>query len=59
MQTLCLIIYCSTPIMVLSVVVFVMNLILHWFLINLLLAVGALAFILKNNKGLFKYLLKG
>ena len=45
--------------MVLSVVVFVMNLILHWFLINLLLAVGALAFILKNNKGLFKYLLKG
>ena len=59
MQTLCLIIYCSTPIMLLSVVVFVMNILLHWFLINLLLAVGALAFILRNNKGLFKSLVAG
>jgi len=45
--------------MMLSVVVFLMNLILHWFLINLILAVGALVFILKNNRGLFQYLMKG
>ena len=59
MQTLCLIIYCSTPIMLLSIVVFIMNLLLHWFLLNLLLAVGALMFILRNNKGLFKSLVAG
>ena len=59
MQTLCLIIYCSTPIMLLSIVVFLMNLMLHWFLLNLLLAVGALWFILRNNKGLFKSLVAG
>ena len=45
--------------MVLSIVILLMNLILHWFLLNLLLAIGALVFILKNNKGLFKYLMKG
>lgn len=56
MQTLCLIIYCSSPIMILSIVVFFMNLILHWFLLNLLLAVGALVFIIRSNKGLFKEL---
>ena len=59
MQTLCLIIYCSTPIMVLSVVVFLLNLVLHWFLLNLLLGVGALVFTVKNNRGLFGYLMKG
>lgn len=59
MQTLCLIIYCSTPIMLLSVIVLILNLILHWFLLNLLLAVGAIVFIIKNNKGLFKFLMKG
>ena len=45
--------------MLLSVIVLIMNLILHWFLLNLLLAVGAIVFIIKNNKGLFKYLMKG
>ena len=59
MQTLCLIIYCSTPIMLLSVIVLILNLILHWFLLNLILAVGAIVFIIKNNKGLFKFLMKG
>lgn len=56
MQTLCLIVYCSTPIMLLSIAVFLMNVILHSFLLNLVLAGGALAFILKTNKGLFKSL---
>ena len=54
MQTLCLIIYCSTPIMMLAIVVFVMNILLHSFLINLMLAIGALVFILRSNKGLFE-----
>lgn len=54
MQTLCLIIYCSTPIMLLSVAVFLMNWVLGSFLVNLLLAGGALAFVMKTNKGLFK-----
>ena len=59
MQTLCLIIYCSTPIMFLSIIVFIMNLIFHYFFINLLLAVSALAFIIRSNKGLFKSLIAG
>ncbi len=54
MQTLCLIVYCSAPIMLLSIAVFFMNLIIHSFLLNLLLAGGALAFVLKTNNGLFK-----
>jgi len=45
--------------MLLSVMVFLMNLMLHSFLLNLLLAVGALMFILRNNKGLFKSLVAG
>ena len=59
MQTLCLIIYCSTPIMFLAIGVFVMNIVFHSFLLNLLLAGGALAFILRSNKGLFKSLVAG
>ena len=53
MQKLCLIVYCSTPIMFLAIAVFFMNLVFHSFLINLLLAGGAMAFILRSNKGLF------
>ena len=45
--------------MLLAVSVFLMNLLLHWFLLNLILAAGALAFILRNNKGLFKSLVAG
>ncbi len=56
MQTLCLIIYCSTPIMLLSLAVFILKF-FHSFLINLLLAGGALAFVMKTNKGLFKSLI--
>ena len=59
MQTLCLIVYCSTPIMFLAMAVFLMNLLIHSFLLNLVLAAGALAFILRSNKGLFKSLVAG
>ena len=45
--------------MFLAIVVFVMNLALHWFLLNLILAGGAMAFILRSNKGLFKALVAG
>lgn len=54
MQTLCLIIYCSSPVMLLSVGVFVSNWLLGSFLVNLLLAGGALGFVMRTNKGLFK-----
>lgn len=59
MQTLCLIVYCSTPITVLAVAVLLMNLLLQSFLVNLLLSGGALVFIVRNNKGLFKCLVAG
>jgi hypothetical protein len=54
MQTLCLIIYCSTPILLLAAGVFLMNWLLQSFLLNLLLAAGALAFVVQTNRGLFK-----
>lgn len=54
MQTLCLIIYCSTPVMVLSVVIFLMNTLIGSFLLNLIFSCGALAFIIQTNKGLFE-----
>lgn len=59
MQTLCLIIYCSTPIMVLSIAVFVMNLIVHSFLINLALGGTAMYFVLQRNKDLFNSMISG
>jgi hypothetical protein len=40
--------------MLLSVIVFVMNILLHSFILNLMLAGGALAFLLKTNRSLFK-----
>lgn len=59
MQTLCLIIYCSTPIMFLSIAVFLMNITLKSFLLNLILAIAALLFTIRSNKGLFKSLVAG
>lgn len=55
MQNLCLIIYCSTPIMFLSIAVFLLKYFQSFF-INLILAAGALAFVMRTNKGLFKSL---
>jgi hypothetical protein len=54
MQTLCLIIYCSTPIMLLSIVIFLMNILFKSFLLNLIFSIGSLLFVLKTNKGLFE-----
>ena len=45
--------------MFLAIGVFVMNIVFHSFLLNLLLAGGALAFILRSNKGLFTSLVAG
>lgn len=45
--------------MLLSIAVFVMNILLHSFLINIILASGALYFVLKTNKDLFKSLVAG
>ena len=59
MQTLCQIINCSAPIMLLSILVFFMNLIFHSFLLNLLLAAGAIFFVVRTNKGLFESFISG
>ena len=40
--------------MVLALVIFVLNFILHWFFLNLLLAVLAVGFVLKTNRSLFE-----
>lgn len=45
--------------MLLAIAVFVINLVLHSFLLNLLLSGGALVFILRSNKGLFQSLVAG
>lgn len=40
--------------MALSVAVFLMNLIFHYFFLNLLLAAAAMFFVIKTNKDFFK-----
>jgi hypothetical protein len=40
--------------MVLSIAVFLMNLIFHYFFLNLLLAAAAMFFVIKTNKDFFK-----
>jgi hypothetical protein len=53
-QTLCLIIYCSTPVMLLSVAIFLMNEIIHSFILNLILAAGAIWFVARTNRKFFE-----
>lgn len=53
-QTMCLIIYCSAPVMFLTVLVTIMNLLFHAFFLNLILSIGAILFTLKCNYSFFK-----
>lgn len=55
-QTLCLILYCSSPIMFLSFMVFIMNMLIRSFFINLAMGVFALLFTLRCNLNYFKQL---
>jgi len=55
-QTLCLILYCSSPIMFLSFMVFIMNLLIRSFFINLSMGIFALLFTLRCNLNYFKTL---
>ncbi len=55
-QTLCLILYCSSPIMLYSLMVFLMNMLIRSFFINLAMGIFALLFTLKCNLSYFQSL---
>ena len=59
LQSICFIIYCSAPIAALALLVFLMNIIIGSFFINLVIGVGALVFTLRSNEAYFRNLVTG
>lgn len=59
LQTLCFIIYCSAPIAALALLVFIMNIIIGSFFVNLVIAICALLFTLRSNEAYFRSLVTG
>lgn len=58
-QSLCLIIYCSAPMLLLAVVVLFFNMVIRSFIINFILAVGATVFTLRCSDSYFRSLVPG
>lgn len=59
LQSLCFIIYCSAPIAALALLVFIMNIIIGSFFINLIIACCALTFTLRSNEAYFRSIVTG
>ncbi len=59
LQSLCFIIYCSAPIGALAFLVFIMNMVIGSFFVNLIIAVCALLFTLRSNEAYFRSLVTG
>lgn len=58
MQSICLIIYCTTPILLVSAIIFVLRLLYYSFVINLILSILAVMFTLRGARYYFQSLVR-